>query len=56
MIWKGWWHGITIIAETDEDKELLLKLEKLLPKDADELYEVGELHINKEENSITFDR
>ena len=45
MRWKSAWWGVTIIAESDEDKELLDTLASRLPEEISlfDRYEDGEM-------------
>ena len=54
MKWNGYWYGIQIVAETPEELELLKKLNKLLPEEAEESYEQGKIKL--EDNTLNFDR
>lgn len=46
----GWW-GIRILAESDEDKDILQSLFDLLPKKAESYYDDGEVRIKSLEGA-----
>jgi len=43
MKWKANWWGITLIAETTEDADLVRKLAEKLSEEPDETYDGGKL-------------
>lgn len=46
MKWKADWHGIQLLAETDEDMGILKELQDRLPAKAETWYEDGSLHVS----------
>lgn len=59
MKWATEWHGIRLIAETEQDEHLLEQLHETLPEKAEKRYEDGDRKLYRGEDGkliLEFDR
>jgi hypothetical protein len=47
MKWMAEWHGIQLIAETDNDVKILKRLKSRLPSGTATIYDIGKVEVTK---------